>query len=87
MVAWSFSGEGRGLLGDGQIDLTWEKKLEKLDVSKPVPLSIPRPAPRCRSFLGTKSCSPKAESLDFQENDDLKGLRPIDPQHEADRAR
>ena len=52
MVAWSFSGEGE-LLGEGQINLTWEKKLDKLDVGKPVAAGCAAAcASQCRSRLG-----------------------------------
>ncbi len=52
MVAWSLTGEGE-LLGDGQIDLVWEKKLDKLDVGKDLKVTVPRLIPRdVRSRLG-----------------------------------
>jgi hypothetical protein len=82
MVAWSFSGEGE-LLGDGQINLSWEKKLEKLDVGKPVHLEVPRLIPRNVDLAWGQIVLAKAETLGFEEGEDLKGLRPIDPQHDV----
>ena len=82
MVAWSFFGEGE-LLGDGQINLAWEKKLEKLDVGKPVALEIPRLIPRNVDLAWGQIVLAKAETLGFEEGEDLKGLRPIDPQHDV----
>ncbi len=82
MAAWSFSGEGE-LLGDGQINLVWEKKLDKLDVGKPVPLDVPRLIPRNVDLAWGQIVLAKAETLGFEEGDDLNGLRPIDPQHDV----
>ncbi len=82
MVAWSLSGEGE-LLGDGRIDLTWEKKLDKLDVGKALEVNVPRLIPRDVDRAWGQIVLAKAETLDFQENEDLmKGLRPIDPQRD-----
>ena len=36
-VAWSLTGETE-LMGDGKIELNWEKKIDKLDVGKSVPI-------------------------------------------------
>ena len=63
---------------EGRIELTWKKKLDKLDVT------IPRLVPRVdRDDLARGQIAlAKAETLDFQMADDIKGLRPIDPQRE-----
>ncbi len=82
MVAWSFSGDGE-LLGEGQINLEWEKKLDKLDVGKPVELIVPRLVPRDVDDAWGQIVLAKAETLGFEEGQDLKGLRPIDPQHDV----
>ena len=51
-VAWSLSGDSE-LIGDGRIELNWEKKIEKLDVGKAVELPVPlSEAPGCRSGVG-----------------------------------
>jgi hypothetical protein len=81
MVAWAFSGEGE-LLGEGQINLTWEKKLDKLDVGRPVSLDVPRLVPRGADLAWGQIVLAKAETLGFEEGEDLKGLRPIDPQRD-----
>ena len=81
MVAWSLTGEGE-LLGDGQIDLVWEKKLDKLDVGKALEVTVPRLVPRGVDRAWGQIVLAKAETLDFQEAEDLKGLRPIDPQRD-----
>ena len=82
MVAWSLAGEGE-LLGDGQINLTWEKKLDKLDVGKALEVAVPRLVPRDVDRAWGQIVLAKAETLDFQEvEDSMKGLRPIDPQRD-----
>ena len=82
MVAWSLTGEGE-LLGDGQINLAWEKKLDKLDVGKALEVTVPRLVPRDVDRAWGQIVLAKAETLDFQEAEDLmKGLRPIDPQRD-----
>ncbi|MGO9115196.1 MAG: hypothetical protein ACLP9L_38785 [Thermoguttaceae bacterium] len=82
MVAWSLAGEGE-LLGDGQINLAWEKKLDKLDVGKTLEVTVPRLIPREVDRAWGQIALAKAETLDFQEAEDLmKGLRPIDPQRD-----
>ncbi len=81
MVAWSFSGESE-LLGEGQIELAWESKLEKLDVGKSSIVLVPRFVPRNVDRAWGQVVLAKAETLDFQESEDIKGLRPIDPQHD-----
>ena len=52
-VAWSLTGESE-LIGDGRIELNWEKKIEKLDIGKSVELPMPlSEAPGSRPRLGT----------------------------------
>jgi hypothetical protein len=82
MVAWSFSGDGE-LFGEGDINLTWEKKLDQLGVGKPLEETIPRLVPHVEQDdrAAGQIVLAKAESLDFQERE-MKGLRPIDPQRD-----
>jgi hypothetical protein len=81
MVAWNLFGESE-LLGDCQINLVWESKLDKGDIGKPikVPRLIPRLGPEDRAW--GQIVLAKAETLDFQADEGLKGLRPIDPQRD-----
>ena len=83
MVAWGLTGDGE-LLGEGDIDLRWEKKLGKLGVGKAnaLDVTVPRLVPRDVDRAWGQIALAKAETLDFQEADDMKGLRPIDPQRE-----
>jgi len=82
MVAWNLAGEGE-LLGDGQIDLVWEQKLDnKLDVGKELKVTVPRLIPRGVDRAWGQIVLAKAETLDLQESEDIQGLRPIDPQRD-----
>ena len=83
MVAWSLAGEGE-LLGDGQINLEWEKDLDKLEVGKALEVTVPRLVPRVGpdDRAWGQIVLTKAETLYFQEAEGLAGLRPIDPQSE-----
>ncbi len=67
--------------------MVWEKKLDKLDVGKALEVTVPRLVPRVNLDSGDRAWGQivlaKAETLDFQEDDErMKGLRPIDPQRD-----
>ena len=79
-VAWSLAGESE-LLGSGKIDLSWEKNIEKLDVGKSVTLPVPYLKPRDVDRAWGQIVLVKSETIDVQE-DAVKALRPIDPQHD-----
>jgi hypothetical protein len=80
-VAWSFSGDPE-LIGKGQIDLTWEKKIDKLEVGKSLDLVVPKLAPQGADNAWGQIVLVKAESLDVHESDEPDGLQPKDPQHD-----
>ncbi len=80
-VAWSLSGETE-LMGDGRIDLTWEKKIDKLDVGKGVPLRLPYLKPREVERAWGQIALVKSETIDVQELGEPKTLRRIDPQRD-----
>ena len=86
MVAWSLTGEGE-LLGDGQIDLAWEKKLDKLDVGKALEVTVPRLVPRDVDRAWGQIVLAKAETLDFQEAEDHQGPAAHRPAARPDDAR
>jgi hypothetical protein len=81
MVAWSLSGENE-LLGEGKIELTWEKKLDKLDLGKGIELVLRPLLPRGVDRSLGQIVLAKAETLDIQTPDEPPGLQPIDPQHD-----
>jgi len=83
-VAWRLSGDTE-FIGQVQVRLLWEKKIEKLDVGKSVDLAIPRLIPRDIDRAWGQIVLAKAETIDVQEStgkDKVAGLRPIDPQHD-----
>ena len=83
-AAWSFSGESE-LIGSGDIELVWQKKLDNLALGKPVELSVPRLIPRLPpdgNHAWGQIVLTKAESLDVQQSGESKGLQPIDPQRD-----
>ena len=82
--AWSLAGETE-FLGQGQIRLAWERKIEKLDIGKSVVLSMPRLMPRAADRAWGQIVLVKAETIDVQESAEagkVAGLRPIDPQQD-----
>jgi hypothetical protein len=81
MVGWSLSGENE-LLGEGKIELTWEKKLDKLDLGKGIDLVLRPLVPRGVDQSLGQIVLTKAETLDIQTPDEPQGLQPIDPQHD-----
>lgn len=78
-VAWNLTGENE-LFGRGTIRLVWEEPLEKLQVGKSVPLTIPHLKPRGVDRAWGQIVLSKAESLDVSAPSETPGLRPIDPQ-------
>ncbi len=83
-VAWQLTGDAE-FMGSVKVTLTWEKKIEKLDVGKSVDLEIPRLIPRGIDRAWGQIVLAKAETIDVQRaegEDKVKGLRPIDPQHD-----
>jgi len=84
--AWSFSGETE-FLGRGKIKLVWEEKLDKLgvgqEVSREIPCLIPAKAddaPIDRAW--GQIVLAKAETIELRPSGTVKGLRPIDPEHD-----
>lgn len=80
-VAWALTGETE-LIGEGAVRLTWEKKLEELDVGGSIQLAVPRLEPRGVDRAWGQIVLAKAETIDLQAPEEPKGLRPIDPQHD-----
>jgi len=80
-VAWQFTGETE-LAGNPQIKLTWERRIDKLDVGKSVDLTVPRLNPRNIDRAWGQIVLVKAENIDVLPGRKSSGLRPIDPQHD-----
>ncbi|MBN2218304.1 MAG: hypothetical protein JW719_13090, partial [Pirellulales bacterium] len=84
--AWSFSGETE-LVGEGQITLIWEEKLDKLGLGDEVKVEVPTltpakadDAPIDRAW--GQIVLVKAETIDLAPTGTPEGLRPIDPQRD-----
>jgi hypothetical protein len=82
-VAWSLTGESE-LMGDGHIDLVWEdeQSVGKLEIGKSVTFAVPRLVPKDVDRAWGQIVLTKTETIDIQEDENSKGLRPIDPQHD-----
>jgi hypothetical protein len=80
-VAWSFSGE-RELLGPVEIHLTWQRRLDNLEVGKSVELDLPHLEPRGTDRAWGQIVLVKSETIDLLAAGKPTGLRPIDPQHD-----
>ncbi len=80
-IAWSLTGETE-LIGDGQVQFVWEKKLEGLDVGGSLDFFLPVLRPRGVDRAWGQVVLAKAETIDLAVPDEPKGLRPIDPQHD-----
>ena len=80
-VAWSLSGDTE-LFGSGKIELNWEKKIENLEIGKPIELTLPHLKPRDVDRAWGQIVLVKSETIDVHESGEPKSLRPIDPQHD-----
>jgi hypothetical protein len=80
-IARSFTGETEWI-GQATIHLTWESKMDELDVGKSVALDIPYLRPMSVDRAWGQIALTKAETIDVQPSTEPRGLRPIDPQHD-----
>jgi hypothetical protein len=80
-VAWRLSGETE-FMGARHINLTWEKKTEKLDVGKSVEIDIPRLRPMNVDRAWGQIVLAKSETIDVRPAKASESLRPIDPQQD-----
>lgn len=78
-VAWQLTGQSE-FIGAVTLKLRWEQPLEKFDVGQSVDLVVPHVQPRFADRAWGQIVLAKAEGIDLQEHDDLRGLRPLDPQ-------
>ncbi len=80
-VAWSFAGNP-DFLGSATIHLSWEEKVDELEVGKTTSHAIPVLTPRDVDRAWGQIVIAKDETLEVRANDDVEGLLPIDPQHD-----
>lgn len=77
-VAWGFGGEVE-LFGKQTIHLTWEEKIEELDIGKSIEFNLPRLVPFGVDRAEGQIVASKAETIDIQPTEGVEGLVPIDP--------
>ncbi len=80
-AAWRLAGDSE-FIGEGKIELNWEKRIETLEVGKPVDLPLPRLKPRAVDRAWGQIALVKSETIDVHESGEPKALRPIDPEHD-----
>ena len=80
-VAWRLSGESE-LLGTVAVQLSWEQRLENLEVGKSIELDSPRLRPRDVDRAWGQVVLVKAETIDLVPSKEPTGARSIDPQHD-----
>jgi hypothetical protein len=81
--AWNFARDVN-LIGNGTINLTWEKQIPQLLDGKNVDITIPRLIPQDVFRSWGQILLSKAETVDISASDNNEGLRQIDPQHDID---
>ncbi len=77
-IAWALTGESE-LLGVQTVVLSWQKKLDQLDIGKSIPIPVPVLRPMQVDRTWGQIVLAKSESLDVLPGEDASGLRPIDP--------
>jgi hypothetical protein len=80
-LAWSLTGESQ-LLGAVAVKLSWERKLENVEVGKSIEITIPKLLPREADRAWGQIVLVKSETIDLAAAGAPSGLRPIDPQHD-----
>lgn len=77
-VAWTLSNETEWI-GEKSVRITWQRKLEDLDVGKSLVVDVPHLIPRDTERSWGQVVVKKSDSIDVQEQTGSVGLRPIDP--------
>ncbi|MDG2468531.1 MAG: hypothetical protein P8M80_04575 [Pirellulaceae bacterium] len=77
-VGWSFSGETEWI-GNRTIHLSWEEKINELEIGKSVDISLPRLIPRNVDRAQGQIVTSKSETIDIQPIEGVEGIVPIDP--------
>ncbi len=77
-VAWEFTADSE-LLGNHTIRLSWESKIDELEVGSSLTIAVPRIQPMATDRAWGQIVITKSESLDVEPTGTPEGLRPIDP--------
>lgn len=77
-VAWALTNESEWI-GEKSIRMTWQRKLEDLDVGKSLTVDVPHLMPKDTERSWGQVIVKKSDAIDVQEQSGSVGLRPIDP--------
>ena len=80
-VAWRLAGQSE-FLGASTVKLTWERKIDELEVGQGIDLNIPPLRPVGVDRAWGQIVATKAETIDVRPTGTPSGLRPIDPRHD-----
>lgn len=80
-VAWELFGD-TPWLGERVVQLSWQQKLDGLEIGKKIKVDIPRVIPRNVDQAWGQVVLNRKDSIDLQLEDGSGGLRPIDPRYD-----
>jgi len=80
-VAWELIGD-TPWLGERTVQLSWQQRLDGLEIGKRVKIDIPRLVPRNVDQAWGQVVLNRKDSIDLQLEDGSSGLRPIDPRYD-----
>ena len=69
-------------LGERTVQLSWQQRLDGLEIGKKIKIEIPRIAPRNVDQAWGQVVLNRKDSIDLQLEDGSSGLRPIDPRYD-----
>ncbi len=80
-VAWELIGD-TPWLGERTVQLSWQQRLDGLEIGKRVKIDIPRLVPRNVDQAWGQVVLNRKDSIDLQLEEGSSGLRPIDPRYD-----
>ncbi len=80
-VAWELFGD-TPWLSERTVQLSWQQRLDGLDIGKKIKIEIPRVIPRNVDQAWGQVVLNRKDSIDLQLEDGSSGLRPIDPRYD-----
>jgi len=80
-LAWELVGD-TPWLGERTVQLTWQQRLDGLEIGKKIKIDIPRIVPRNVDQAWGQVVLNRKDSIDLQLEEGSSGLRPIDPRYD-----
>ena len=80
-VAWELIGD-TPWVGERTVQLSWQQRLDGLEIGKRVKIEIPRLMPRNADQAWGQVVLNRKDSIDLQLEEGSSGLRPIDPRYD-----